>query len=254
MSARRDSVRIYQQRHRHLAPAVPADDVVLVYLEKYLCTPGQPADGAARLLDAGCGNGRYGRTLAAAGYGRVYGVDVFPVAAGGGVACVRGDVGRLPFAPGSFDCAYSISVLYHLERPDLAIREIARVTAAGGTFLMTAHTPHSLFTAFRRVWTRLGGLKYDNLRGVRFPGAGDYAAWLEAAGFRVLRIDGYSLLGVRERAKQARRLLHRLLPRAKWLERPWRTGVTRWRWLARLKSVLGYHMILVARKEASWRR
>ena len=245
MSSRLERLaRIYGERHRHLERTVPADDIVLAYLEEHL-----PADLSARMLDAGCGNGRYAQTLAGKGYRRIYGLDISPRVSADGLTYVRGDLERLPFAPKAFEMVVCVSAIYHLERPDKAIREIARVTGDGGFFVMTAHTPHSLFTNYRRAWTALGSRAYDKLTGLRFPSAGDYATWLRAEGFRVLLVDGYSLFGFRERIKLARRALLRVWPRAKWLRRPWRDQITRYRWLARLKSVMGYHMILVARKE-----
>lgn len=49
-----------------------------------------------------------------------------------------GNVYSLPYEDGSFDLVIAIGVIPWLERPDLAIQEMARVTRSGGYLLLTA--------------------------------------------------------------------------------------------------------------------
>ena len=55
---------------------------------------------------------------------------------------VAADVGRLPFATGSFALVTANMVVEHLDRPLAQFQEVSRVLAQDGTFLL--HTPHKL--------------------------------------------------------------------------------------------------------------
>jgi ubiquinone/menaquinone biosynthesis C-methylase UbiE len=46
------------------------------------------------------------------------------------------DAASLPFAPGSFDAAFAVAVLQHVERADRALSELARVTRPGGRLVV----------------------------------------------------------------------------------------------------------------------
>lgn len=80
-----------------------------------------PAD-ARHVLDVGCGAGRLGAALRAAGR-RVIGIELDPVQAARARTCLDhvlvGDVETmdLPFSPGTFDCIVCADVLEHLRNP-----------------------------------------------------------------------------------------------------------------------------------------
>ena len=100
----------------------------------------------AKVLELGCGSGVFLPRLAKAvgAEGRVVGVDHSPdliaqarakVAAeglGDRVDLQVGDAYALPFADGYFDAAHCERVLMHLERPNAALAELARVVKPGG--------------------------------------------------------------------------------------------------------------------------
>lgn len=98
-----------------------------------------------RLLDIGCGNGRYlgparARGAAAVGCDRSRGMlQGAPTA-----PSVQGDVVALPFATGSFDRVLAAHMLYHVEDRPAAVRELRRVLARGGVCVVVtnglAHT------------------------------------------------------------------------------------------------------------------
>src|SRR5688572_5409739 len=91
-----------------------------------------------RVLDAGCGHGRYLDAFAAMG-ARVVGID-----AGRGpelsgrrlddprVTLVQGSVLRLPFRDASFDLVFSDGVIHHTPDARAAFVELARVVRPGG--------------------------------------------------------------------------------------------------------------------------
>ena len=93
----------------------------------------------ALVLDAGCGMGRYLRVAGESG-ARVVGIDLSAAVEAAralsgdlpGVAVVRGDLLRPPFAPGSFDHIYSLGVLDHTPDPRAAFLALARLLAPGG--------------------------------------------------------------------------------------------------------------------------
>lgn len=103
-----------------------------------------PPGGGRRLLDVGCSWGRWTLAAHAAGYDAV-GIDpslgavlaARRVAAQAGVPAryLVGDARYLPFAAGTFDTAYSYSVIQHFSRDDAgrAVGEIGRVLRPGGT-------------------------------------------------------------------------------------------------------------------------
>lgn len=60
------------------------------------------------------------------------------------------DVESLPFEDDYFDCVYSFALLEHVENPEKAVRELARVTRPGGKNLHTIVTgDHRAFSAFK---------------------------------------------------------------------------------------------------------
>lgn len=95
----------------------------------------RPAD---RLLDAGCGSGRLFAYDLRDRAGLVVGVDTSPdVAHNPNVdAPLRASLAALPFASESFDLIICKHVLEHLEEPESAFRELARVLRPRGRLLI----------------------------------------------------------------------------------------------------------------------
>jgi 2-polyprenyl-6-hydroxyphenyl methylase/3-demethylubiquinone-9 3-methyltransferase len=95
--------------------------------------------GPGRLLDVACGGGLMAPHVAAAGYTHVgldLGVDGLRQAREHGVAAVRADARRLPFAEGSFDVVVAGEVLEHVREPAEVVAEACRVLRRGGTLVM----------------------------------------------------------------------------------------------------------------------
>jgi SAM-dependent methyltransferase len=102
--------------------------------------------GCRRILDAGCGNGRYSRWLLrrADPGARVAAFDLSPRMLRRArrrlkserVTFAVADLTRLPYADALFDAAVCGWVLEHLPDPRLGLRELARVLRPGGRLLL----------------------------------------------------------------------------------------------------------------------
>ncbi|QDU80223.1 Ubiquinone biosynthesis O-methyltransferase [Polystyrenella longa] len=99
-----------------------------------------------RVLDAGCGGGRYTRLVAAAG-GYVSAVDHTRAVDKAVELCrdesannseqiqfLQADLKNLPFAPASFDYVFSIGVMHHDEETRAVFNAVARLVKPGGYY------------------------------------------------------------------------------------------------------------------------
>jgi SAM-dependent methyltransferase len=126
-----------------------------------------PPGGAARILDAGAGEGALSDALCRRGY-QVVACEISPSRFRAfGVPCIRADLNaRLPFADASFDGVVSAEVLEHLENPHRLARECARILRPGGVFVLT--TPNILSVYSRLHFLLLGTCdSFDTLSGSR---------------------------------------------------------------------------------------
>jgi len=167
---------------------VPNNDDQLLYIKRYL-----PGNWDARILDAGCGNGKYMRKIKELGYNNVYGIDLFQNIKGFRNHYVCASIDAIPFPNESFDMIYSNSVIYCLDRPIEAVKEFFRVLKQGGYLLITAHTKYSLFTLDRILKRSFKSNSVKHLEGVSFYSSIEYKKMMEEVGFKVIEIDGFKL-------------------------------------------------------------
>lgn len=114
-----------------------------------------PEGGALLGLDVGCGLGLQARGMNERGY-RMIGLDrslgLLRSAHKGGVSAVGGDALVLPFPDDSFDFAYAVGSLHHLdgaEAQDISCREVARVLKPGGLLIVQeTNTRNPLFVFY----------------------------------------------------------------------------------------------------------
>ena len=128
---------VYAEIHRN------RQAVALDWIDSLALAPG------SQVLEVGCGAGFMAVALARRGL-RVHAVDSTEAmvelarqhaaeSATAGLLSVNvGDVYALAFDEGSFDLVFALGVIPWLERPELAIQEMARVTKPGGHVILTA--------------------------------------------------------------------------------------------------------------------
>ncbi|NCC24836.1 MAG: methyltransferase domain-containing protein [Deltaproteobacteria bacterium] len=139
------------------------------------------ASGCRSLVDLGCGPGTILKRLT--GHcPLLIGVDSSPrmleragqvLGSHPGVSLRIGDLEHLPLRDGEVGCAVMSLVLHHLDDPLTVIREVARVMAEGGRFVLIdfeRHRDEALRTRFHDRWLGFSG---DEIR-----------TWLEQAGFK----------------------------------------------------------------------
>lgn len=115
-----------------------------------------PYARGASVLEVGCGTGLILHRLARVAR-EAHGVDLSPgmleKARARGLSVREASATSLPFEDDRFDMTCSFKVLAHVPDIALALREMARVTAPGGTVLAEFYNPYSL----RRLAKQLGG-------------------------------------------------------------------------------------------------
>jgi ubiquinone/menaquinone biosynthesis C-methylase UbiE len=144
----------------------------------------------ARVLDVGCGTGKFGRVLAEHGIARVWGVDPSPEMLGearrrlpSSVGLKRGSAERLPFKPAYFDAAVLWTVVHVVDRPR-AFAELHRVLAPGGRLAIVTFAPEH-FTGY---WQNRFFPSIAPIDLARHPSPDQLEAELSAAGFEAPRL------------------------------------------------------------------
>jgi len=119
-----------------------------------------------RILDQGCGTGRYSFTLYKLGYENIVGMDFSPklleIAKENAkklnyeIKFVEGDIRNMPFKDGSFDVVISAGVIEHVPETEKAMSEISRVLKDEGYLFI--HVPHriSTFTIIKLIRKSFG--------------------------------------------------------------------------------------------------
>jgi ubiquinone/menaquinone biosynthesis C-methylase UbiE len=111
------------------------------YREMLLRLLREEFEGASVILDVGCGTG----TLTSKLRGLKIGLELSPklarIAKSRGIEIVIGDAESLPFVTNAFEAAICTDVLEHLNEPQKALKEMARVLKPHGKALITTPNP-----------------------------------------------------------------------------------------------------------------
>jgi len=169
--------------HHRFKPSIAGDDYRLRGIENVL----EPVRGK-RILDLGCGKGRFSRALQARG-ARVVGLDLSAemLAEATGVRRVRATARRLPFGPRTFDAIIAVEVFEHLDprSRNLVFEETRRVLRADGVLAIVDKNIAALDV--RRPWLPSALVKrIDEYRGRwMYPARGPVRErWFWPSGFR----------------------------------------------------------------------
>jgi SAM-dependent methyltransferase/uncharacterized protein YbaR (Trm112 family) len=111
-----------------------------------------------RVLDAGCGSGRFTKVAGNGGAGLVVGLDIGSLDRAASyckmlsnVHFVEGSVLSPPFMPGVFDYVFSLGVLHHTSNPQLGCEKLARLLREDGLMSVWVY-PHEYWGGFPRAW------------------------------------------------------------------------------------------------------
>jgi len=139
-----------------------------------------------RALDIGAAGGGNTRVLREHGWDAValeYGADGAEVAHGRGLATLRGDATRLPFADASLDLVMAFDLLEHLHDDDSAVAEVRRVLKPSGTYLVAVPADPKLWSSHDEA--------VDHVR--RYTRAG-LLELLDRGGFEVSDVRSWNVL------------------------------------------------------------
>ena len=108
-----------------------------------------------RVLDVGCGKGRFLSALSSCGahaVGLEPSSEVGKAARTRGHRVVRASASRIPFVDGTFDACICVEVLEHVPDTDAALREMARVLRSGGRLVVIDKSAFALHPKWFVPW------------------------------------------------------------------------------------------------------
>jgi ubiquinone/menaquinone biosynthesis C-methylase UbiE len=149
-----------------------------------------------RLVDVGCGTGRFAAFAKARRGGRVWGVDPSPEMlrrarerpGTAGIGWKEASAERLPFTGGWFDAAHMHLVVHTLPDRTAALTEIARVLMSGGRIAIATFA----LEHFERFFLNPYFPSIARIDGARFPDPAVLMDELGESGFRAAAVERIS--------------------------------------------------------------
>lgn len=157
-------------------------------VEKLISCLGLSSDSI--VLDLGCGTGNFAKALNPR-VKTIIGIDISSgmlrkaIPKSKGFPLVRGNVEYLPFESGTFDCAFAVQVLHHVEHKGLFLKEVYRALKHGGSFALDSCS-HMQMKTFWFYHYFPEALKQDL---TRIPDCSKIVSLLEKAGFNNVRVE-----------------------------------------------------------------
>lgn len=162
----------------------------------------RPEDLKGKLvLDVGCGMGRFAEVVTRWG-ARVVGIDLSAAAEVAAknlsdreFVALQADVFSLPFAPGTFDCIYSMGVLHHTPDCEKAVKVLPQYLKPGGTLAVWLYSGYNKWYRFsdqyRKITHRISPRALHSFFRLAVP----FFYWLDR-GLRVVPIVGNPAAGL----------------------------------------------------------
>jgi SAM-dependent methyltransferase len=139
------------------------DGVVQDEMDLRLLAPLEIEWATGRVLDLACGTGRIGQWLRAQGVAKLDGLDLTPAmlakARARGVydRLLEGDVRATGLPDAGYDLTLMVLADEHLDELGSLYREVARITAAGGRFVLVGYHPHFMLNGIPTHFNRADG-------------------------------------------------------------------------------------------------
>ncbi|NLF01785.1 MAG: methyltransferase domain-containing protein [Anaerolineales bacterium] len=196
-----------QADHAHAQATLRAEVLHDAFLAPIYDLPAE-----APVLDVACGSGVDIVRLAARGF-RVVGMDISPgmiavaqqkmdeLGLSGQVLLCVSSARALPFRSGCFQAAYICAALHHMQEPQAVLRDMARVTRAGG-LVSVGSEPNAWIYRFRGLkHSKLGRrimrlFRNDYTIGEQPPGDAQTEGWTRADWPALIRDTGLELVRV----------------------------------------------------------
>ncbi len=213
------------------------------YLYQYL------NDKNKKILDMGCGYGRYSRSLISNSFSEVYGIDLFDTVPfeGKGFHYYQASMDKLPFENNFFDFIYAQSVIYYSYDCSKTLLEWNRVLKQNGLVLFSGHTKYSIYTLCRKIKLKFNLKSVEHLQGVKFYSTNYYKKKLIQNGFQIIKVDGWGML-LSDTLFQFIAVISKLF-HLKYRDPRKHVNISNNTLWCKLKSGIGYHYIIVAKKE-----
>ena len=209
--------------------------VILKYLHNY--------SSDIKILDAGCGNGRYARKIYnQTDYKNITAIDIFDNNIEN-IKFINSSVDETPFEKKSFDFIYSLSVVYYTKSIKKTLEEMSRLLKPGGIIIITTFNNFSSFALIRKLKRKLFTNTKYMLSEISFFSPGYYIRIAKNNNLKIIEHSGYCFPQYAQFLNylEAKSYKTNIFPN---IIKPSKNKA-----ISKIKAYLGYHQIIVLQKE-----
>jgi SAM-dependent methyltransferase len=152
-----------------------------------------PHNKYCKILDAGCGNGRYSFFLSKNGYKFVYAIDLFEKIEHIDFIYKQSSIDNTNFESDFFDFIFCNSVIYYTDNPEHTLAEFHRILKKDGLIFFSAHTKYSIYTFYRILKRFFNFTSVAHLQNVVFFSANYYKNIIYKLNFQIIEQNGFSI-------------------------------------------------------------